>query len=111
MIIMLLNNVPLGVRGDLTRWLVEVKSGVYVGQVSARVRDKLWERCLASKRTGGVFQAWSTNNEQGFQMRLSGMLDRSIVDWEGVQLVQELKISESEKKEVTKRHFQADKNC
>jgi len=111
MVIMVLNNVPVGVRGDLTRWLVEVKSGVYIGQVSARVRDKLWERCMGSKRTGGVFQAWSTNNEQGFRMRMSGILDRCIVDWEGVELVQETQITDGEKKEIKIRHKQAEKNC
>jgi CRISPR-associated protein Cas2 len=111
MIIMVLNNVPIGVRGDLTRWLVEVKSGVYIGQVSARVRDKLWERCMKSKRTGGVFQAWSTNNEQGFRMRMSGIIDRRIVDWEGVELIQETQITDGKKKEVKNRHLRADKNC
>jgi CRISPR-associated protein Cas2 len=108
MVIMILNNVPAGVRGDLSRWLIEVKSGVFVGQVSARVRDKLWERCSASKRTGGVFQAWSTNNEQGFHMRMEGMEDRCIVDWEGVELVQ---VTGKEMSEVQKRRTRAKKIC
>ena len=107
MIIMVLNNVPLGIRGDLTRWLVEVKGGVYIGQVSARVRDKLWEKCRENKRTGGVFQAWSTNNEQGFRMRMDGIVDRQIVDWEGVELIQETINTDSEKKEVKNRLTQA----
>ena len=111
MLIMVLNNVPVGVRGNLTRWLVEVKSGVYIGQVSARVRDKLWEQCIESKRTGGIFQAWSTNNEQGFQMRMSGMIDRRIIDWEGVELVQETQITNTETKEVKNRLSRAEKNC
>ena len=53
MVIMVLNNVPLGLRGDLSRWLVEVKSGVYIGQVSARVRDKLWSAALKTGAAGG----------------------------------------------------------
>jgi CRISPR-associated protein Cas2 len=111
MVIMVLNNVPVGVRGDLTRWLVEVKSGVYIGQVSARVREKLWDKCSQSKRTGGVFQAWSTNNEQGFHMRMIGMPDRWIVDWEGVELVQETQNTDAEKKELKNRLPRAEKNC
>lgn len=103
MIIMVLNNVPVSVRGNLTRWLVEVKSGVYIGQVSARVRDKLWEQCMGSKRTGGIFQAWSTNNEQGFHMRMSGMLDRRVIDLEGVELVQEIQMTDAEKKRLKNR--------
>lgn len=107
MIIMVLNNVPVRVRGDLTRWLVEVKSGVYVGQVSARVRDKLWERCSNSRGAGGVFQAWSTNTEQGFQMRMSGFVDRCVVNWEGVELIQETQLNAGEAKGVKKRHVAA----
>jgi CRISPR-associated protein Cas2 len=107
MVIMVLNDVPQSVRGNLTRWLVEVKSGVYVGQVSARVRDKLWEQCLANKRTGGVFQAWSTNTEQGFHMRMEGMPERWVVDWEGMELVQELTLTEKEVKRNRARRIKA----
>jgi len=32
---------PDGLRGHLTRWLAEVATGVFVGNPSARVRDRL----------------------------------------------------------------------
>ena len=85
---MILEKTPVSLKGDLSRWLVEVKSGVYVGHVSARVRDLLWEKCSRSRRAGMVFQAWNTNNEQRFTMRMAGSGNRRIVDWEGVQLVE-----------------------
>lgn len=84
---MILEKVPAAVRGELTRWLVEVRTGVFVGHVSARVRDKLWEKCRKAKRLGGVTQIWSTNNEQRFQMRMSGETQRELIDLEGVQLI------------------------
>jgi CRISPR-associated protein Cas2 len=87
MIVMVLEKVPAGVRGELSRWLIEVKSGVFVGHVSARVRDKLWEKCVRAKRIGGVTQIWSTNTEQRFKMRMSGDTSREIVDCEGLQLI------------------------
>ena len=87
MIVMILRKVPAGVRGELSRWLVEVKTGVFVGHVSARVRDKLWEKCVRAKRIGGVTQIWSTNTEQRFEMRMSGDTSREIVDFEGLQLI------------------------
>jgi len=87
MIVMVLRKVPLGVRGELSRWLVEVKTGVFVGHVSARVRDKLWEKCVRAKSIGGVTQIWSTNTEQRFEMRMSGDTSREIVDFEGLQLI------------------------
>ena len=34
MIIMILENVPTGLRGELSRWLVEPKTGVFVGDFS-----------------------------------------------------------------------------
>ncbi len=104
MVIMLLEKVPLGLRGELSHWLIEIKTGVYIGDVSARVRDKLWDHCLQSKRAGGVFQAWNTNNEQGFQMRMSGIEGKDIFDWEGVQLVLEegCQLSEVQKRRISR---------
>jgi CRISPR-associated protein Cas2 len=87
MIVMVLEKVPASVRGELTRWLVEVRTGVFVGHVSARVRDKLWEKCCKAKRVGGVMQAWSTNTEQRFEIRTSGDTQREVVDFEGLKLV------------------------
>jgi len=87
MVIMVLEKVPTSVRGELSRWLVEVKSGVFVGKVSGMVREKLWERCKGRKGIGAVIQIWPFNNEQGFLIRAEGLKDRLIVDYEGLQLV------------------------
>lgn len=91
MVVMVLEKTPAGVKGDLTHWLMEVREGVYVGHVSARVRDLLWERCGQARGAGRVFQAWSTNNEQHFKMRLVGCEDAAVVNWEGLLLIQEKK--------------------
>jgi CRISPR-associated protein Cas2 len=89
MVIMTLEKVPVSLRGELTRWLIEVKTGVYIGHVNDMVRDRLWEKCNKDRRAGSVFQAWSTNTEQRFKMRLAGETNRSVVDWEGIQLIKE----------------------
>ena len=52
MIILTLTNCPPALRGDLTKWLVEIHTGVYVGRVSARVRDNLWDRVKEHSKTG-----------------------------------------------------------
>jgi CRISPR-associated protein Cas2 len=88
MIVMALQNVPPALLGKLSRYLIETANGVYVGTLSARVRDKLWDTCEKARKDGTVFQAWSTNSEQGFTMRLAGG-ERSIVDWEGLRFVLE----------------------
>lgn len=88
MIIMILEKVPLGLRGELSRWLLEPQSGVFIGHASARVRDELWDKCCEKSKAGGVFQAWSTNQEQRFQMRSFGDTSRQILEFEGLQLIQ-----------------------
>ena len=87
MIVMVLEKVPTSLRGELTRWLVEPHAGVFVGHVNATVRDQLWGKCIKAKRTGGVLQVWSTNNEQRFTMRSIGQTQRQVVDFEGLQLI------------------------
>ena len=87
MVVMILENVPTSVRGELTRWLIEPYPGVFVGHVSAIVRDRLWERTIEKLRDGGMVQIWSTNTEQRFQMRATGVTRREVVDHEGLQLI------------------------
>ncbi len=87
MMVLILQSVPAGVRGEIAKWLVEPFPGVFVGHVSARVRDKLWEKCISNKRVNGVVQIWSTNTEQRYKMRGHGTIRREVLDIDGVQLV------------------------
>lgn len=86
-VVMVLETVPVGLRGELTRWLIEPHLGVFVGHVSALVRERLWVKCCQGLRDGGVLQLWSTNNEQRYSMRAYGETKREIVDCEGLQLI------------------------
>lgn len=88
MVVMLLHRVPTSLRGELSRWLLEPAPGLFVGHVSAMVRDRLWRKCCEKKVEGGVIQIWSTNSEQGFAIRMAGFTDRVVVDMEGLQLIQ-----------------------
>lgn len=96
MVIMLLQRVPPSLRGELTRWLLELEAGVFVGTVSALVRDKLWEKCQRRQRGGAVMQIWSTNTEQGFKMRAAGLTDREIVDYHGLQLIRKPSLNDDQ---------------
>jgi len=87
MVVIILESVPLSLRGELSRWLIELKAGVFIGHVNARVRDKLWEMCCMRVRDGSVIQAWNTNNEQKMDMRAFKLEGREIVDMEGLKLV------------------------
>lgn len=61
---------PVGLRGHLTRWLLEISAGVFVGKVSARVRDLLWDRTLEMVKNGRAIMVFSANNEQGLDFRV-----------------------------------------
>ena len=87
MVVMILEKVPTSLRGELTRWLIEPHTGIFVGHVNAMVRDRLWEKCCEAKRAGGVVQIWSTNTEQRFEMRMAGETKRTVVDFDGIQLI------------------------
>ena len=87
---MILETVPTSLRGELTRWMIEPSTGVFVGHLSGMVRDRLWEKCCAQVKAGGAIQAWSTNREQRYSIRTYGDTQRRIVDFEGLYLVQKI---------------------
>jgi CRISPR-associated protein Cas2 len=81
--------VPASLRGYLTRWMLEVHPGVFVGTVSARVRDALWERLVIKRRklTSSVLLLHNTAGEQGFTMLSAGTGSRQIADFDGLLLL------------------------
>jgi len=89
MIVMILERVSTGKRGELTRWLLEPKAGVFVGNVSARVRDKLWAMVCSGMEpdNGGILIYSTSETEQGFVIKTYGITGRTLVDMEGLFLV------------------------
>lgn len=61
---------PVGLRGHLTRWLLEIAPGVFVGKISARVRDLMWQRVLDMVRTGRAIMVYAADNEQGLAFQV-----------------------------------------
>jgi len=86
MIVVTLSNCPNALRGDLTKWLLEITPGVYVGQVSSRVRDNLWDRICELIKDGKATMVYNTRNEQHLDFRVHGS-DWEPIDFEGIKLV------------------------
>ncbi|MGA5416681.1 type I-E CRISPR-associated endoribonuclease Cas2e [Streptomyces pseudogriseolus] len=86
MTVIVLTNCPAGLRGFLTRWLLEISAGVFVGNPSARIRDVLWEEVQQYAGQGRALLAHTTNNEQGFTFRTHDHAWHP-TDHEGVTLI------------------------
>jgi|GEM_PF-270405 len=69
MIAVVLSVTPSRLRGALTRWLLEIAPGVYVGHTSKRVRERLWERIIEDVSQGRALMVWSCRSEQGLDFR------------------------------------------
>lgn len=86
MIVVVLTACPVGLRGDLTRWLLEIAPGVFVGHASAKVRDRLWDRIISMVKDGRAIMAYSTNNEQHLAFKVH-QPDWQPVDVDGLELI------------------------
>ncbi len=93
MVVMILERVKPSLRGELTRWLIQPKTGVFVGRVPARVRERLWEKVGRKLRGGAALMVCNAQNEQGFEVRSFGRTSKSIEDFEGLFLPKTLKKS------------------
>ena len=87
MTVLILENVSPGFRGEVTQWLLEVKAGLYVGNISAGVRTRLWKNVQENVYSGAALMIYSAQNEQGFEMDVCRTPERSVTDMEGIYLI------------------------
>lgn len=87
MIVLSVTNCPMKLRGDLSKWLLEISPGVYVGNLNRRIREALWERVCAYIDSGRATLVYSINNEQGLDFYTYNSNWES-VDYDGIHLVE-----------------------
>ena len=87
MIVVVLEKARPALRGQLSRWLLEARPGMFVGTVSARVRDALWSLIRARHQKGGALLIYRARNEQGFVMETLGDPTRQIFEMDGLLLI------------------------
>ena len=63
MVVLILEKVPTGLRGELSRWMLEPKAGVFVGSMSGMVRDRLWEKVCKDSRGGSCVMIHDSNKD------------------------------------------------
>lgn len=86
MVVLSLSTVTPSLRGDISKWLLEIDTGVYVGQLNARVRDELWERICNNIGSGRVIMAYNAHNIQGFEVRTHNT-SWTPIDFDGLTLM------------------------
>lgn len=86
MTVVTLTNVPSSLRGDLTKWLQEISTGVYVGNINARIREELWKRIIDNIKQGQATMSYAKRNEIGYDFMVHNT-KREVIYYDGIPLV------------------------
>ncbi|MGI5397633.1 type I-E CRISPR-associated endoribonuclease Cas2e [Streptomyces sp. CA-251251] len=87
MLVIATTAVPDHLRGALSRWTSEVVPGIFVGSVSARVRDQLWQAVTETVADGAAVLVHPAPTEQGYAIRTAGSRRRVPEDFDGLTLI------------------------
>jgi len=85
--VIVVERAPPRLKGRLAAWLLEVRSGVFVGDYSARTRARIWEQVGAYIEDGDAVMVWRAPTDQGFDFATVGRNRRTPVDFDGLKLV------------------------
>ncbi|MGW5571685.1 type I-E CRISPR-associated endoribonuclease Cas2e [Nocardia thailandica] len=86
MVVLVLTACPTGLRGHLTRWLLEISPGVFVGVVSTRVRELAWQRVTELCKDGRALMIYTTRGEQRLAFKTHHH-DWQPIDVDGIHLM------------------------
>ncbi len=87
MMVIVMTNAPPRLSGRLKVWLLEVRAGVFVGDYSARTRERIWDQVVAYIEDGDAVMVWDAPTDQGFDFATVGTNRRMPVDFDGLKLV------------------------
>lgn len=87
MTVIVLEGAQPRLRGRLAVWMLEVRAGVYVGRVSQKVRDMLWENVTVGIEDGNAVMVWDVPTDSGFAFLSCGKNRRMHCDFDGMTLV------------------------
>lgn len=79
-------NAPMSLRGDLSKWMQEIATGVYVGNYNTRVREKIWLRVNETIGNGEATISYYCRNEIGYNFDTKNTIQH-VIDHEGIPLV------------------------
>jgi CRISPR-associated protein Cas2 len=87
MTVLVVERASPGLRGLITRWMIQPHTGVFVGVVSARVRERLWAEVQRKLKSGGAVLVWANRTApQGYRALVAGRTRRALEDFDGLKL-------------------------
>ena len=87
MMVIVLENAPPRLRGRLAVWLLEARTGVYIGDYSVKVREMIWSQIEKGMEYGNAVMIWDAPTESGFDLVTLGKNRRIPVEMDGLKLV------------------------
>ncbi len=86
MTVITISNSTNSLRGDLSKWMQEIATGVYIGNFNTKIRDRLWDRVKRDIGKGYATLSYRVNNEIGYEFK-TYRTNREIIRYDGIPLV------------------------
>ncbi len=90
MVVLVLEQGGRPLRGTVSRWMLEISSGVFVGNLSAIVRQKVWDMVRLFPARKGAIVVYPAATEQGLCIETIGQLKNDVVSVDDIFLMGKL---------------------
>ncbi len=103
-VIVVLSDCPPKLRGDMTKWFIQVNTGVYVGNMNPRIRDGLWQRITENIGHGHATMVFSAQGEQHMDFYVHNAYWNPI-DFDGIKLMFRPEVKNNVQPNIAKKSF------
>ena len=87
LVVITVQNVPEHTHGVLTRWTQKIGPTVYIGHMTTRVRQYLWNELTQIVDNGLLTMVYPDHNEQGYSINTHGANRYEPIDLDGLTLM------------------------
>lgn len=88
-VVIIAESVPSACHGVVSRYLMRVGTGIYVGTLTPRVRDALWIQAQEFRGRGEMTMIYPSATPQGFTVLGAGKLPKWLVDFDGLTFLKQ----------------------
>jgi CRISPR-associated endoribonuclease Cas2 subtype I-E len=81
-VVLVVHTIPEHLRGYIGRILTQPATSVYVGIVSHKVADELWQAVCAARDAGYVIMVRSSDSECGYTLQAEGVSPIQLADFD-----------------------------